>query len=383
MLDGFKGERVRIGLNLLHVRPEVGGGWQYIEAIVELLQGSDSGNEYVAYCNPISQRMVSRAGNITVRVARGIGTNQLARIAYENTTLQYHAWKDRLDLMHWFANTRAILTAVPSAVTVHDLLAFEQEDAYGAFRRLYARVMIPLSARKAEALLPISSSTSSALQRLFGVPSDKMFVIHYPLMEKWARASEERCVAFRERYRLPRQFWVYVAHFYPHKNHRALIEAYARVKASSAGAWPLVLRGDERPGGVSVKELAAEFGVADSLICLPPLDSDEMPLLYSSAAALVFPSMFEGLGIPLVEALACGCPAIASQIPTAIELAGDSVMLFDLANPQALTNAMLAFQQDPEVLRYYSVKGAERAFLYRPDVVAQKLMASYRHASLS
>jgi glycosyltransferase involved in cell wall biosynthesis len=370
---------LRIGLNLLHARPAIGGAWNYIASVLEVLKRLDTRNQYIAYCNPASKALVAGAGNIQVHGVDWVGVNQIARIAYENTWLQYRSRRDRLDLMHWFANVQSLVTAVPAAITVYDLRWIENLKEYDPLRMIYARIMIPRSVRRASAIFPISATTGAGLEQRLGVDPEKIFVINYPLGPEWRRATGPQIAELRRKYALPEKLWLYVAHSYPHKNHRTLFEAYARLKSEDASTWPLVLRGDDK-GESKLDDLAREIGIADSVLRLPPLDKEDMPVLYSAATALVFPSKYEGLGIPLLEALACGCPAIASSIPTTLEFGGDNVVMCDPADAGAFTRAMAKFQSDRALLADYSNRGVLCAANFSPARVFESLTAGYNYA---
>jgi glycosyltransferase involved in cell wall biosynthesis len=374
---------MRIGLNLLQARPEIGGGWNYIGRIIDVLTFYGGGNEYFAYCSPMSLPLLSRNGNVAVRTALKVGSGQIKRILYEHSWLECAARKDRLDVMHWFGNTKAISSRIPAAITVYDLRSFENLTTYPPARMLYARAMIPWSVKRAAVLFPISQTTSLALRQRFGIGPGKVFVIYYPLGPEWRRRCSEEIDSFRVKYGLPAKFWLYVAHCYPHKNHRTLFQAYARLIAADSTTWPLVLRGDDKPGGVNLNELAQTFGIGGHIIRLPMLELDEMTLLYSAATALIFPSQFEGLGIPLLEALACGCPALASAIPTTRELAGDNVIQCDPRDAEAFERGMKRFQGDSSVLAEYSKRGMECARKFSAHSVFQAIQEGYRAACLT
>ena len=371
---------VRIGLNLLQARPETGGAWSYIARIIDLLVLYGGGDEYFAYCSPMSLPLVANSSEISIRLAQRVGSGQITRILYENTWLDRTARNDKLDVLHWFGNTKALSSRFPAAVTINDLRSFESLTAYSPTRMLYARAMIPWSVKRAAALFPISETTSLALQQRFGIGPEKVFVVYYPLGADWRPRSAIDVDSLRKRYDLPATFWLYVAHCYPHKNHRTLFEAYARLVACNSNAWPLVLRADDKPGGVDLGKLAQEYGIGEHIIRIPKLELDEMILLYSAATALVFPSQYEGLGIPLLEALACACPAIASAIPTTQELAGDNVIQCDPTDAESFTRAMKQFQDEPGVLAAYARRGVECVKKFSPHSVFRAIQAGYQTA---
>jgi glycosyltransferase involved in cell wall biosynthesis len=225
-------------------------------------------------------------------------------------------------------------------VTFYDFKMFDMPDQYSFWKRTYLQAAVRRSATRAALILCMSHSTASAAKSWLNVPAEKLRVVPYPLRENFVPASPTETAAFRRRLNLPEKFWLYVAHVYPHKNHARLFEAYARVLRESREPWPLVLCG--RTFGQDFSRTFEELGIGTNVFWLPYLPDEDMPLLYSSASALVFPSLYEGGGLPVMEALACGCPVIASDLPTTREFAGAAVALtFDGLQTESITDAML------------------------------------------
>ena len=107
-----------------------------------------------------------------------------------------------------------------------------------------------------------------------------------------------------------------------------------------------------------------------------------MPTLYSAATALVFPSLFEGGGIPLMEAMVCGCPVVASDLPTTKEFAGNAALYFNGEDIEDIAHAMLKFEKDEKILTYYKIRGLEKAKEYRKEIIIPMLLDAYKMATL-
>lgn len=373
---------MRVGLNLLHSHPNIGwGAWNYIGSLLQALGEYDQSNDYVAYCTSLSEVLVPHKPNFRM-VSVGInGENRVQRVLYENTLLQWRARKDRLDCMHWFAATQAIFSAVPGVVTVYDLRMFNDPKDYPLAYRIYLKSMIPFGVQKAAVVTPMSQSTANSLTRVLGTSPDRMKVIPLPIGGRFKPASAEQVAGLRGKYALPEKFWLYVARFSPHKNHERLFKAYARLKAWDAGTWPLVLRADLFDREDLFRNLLAENGIQDDVIWLPRMDDEELQVLYSAAASLIFPSTYEGGGLPLAEAMACGCPAVASDIPTTREFAGEAALIFDPMSVDAIAEAMTIMAGHADLRTHYKTLGIEKAREFAPDRVAAKLLQAYECAN--
>ena len=373
---------VKIGLNLLHARPEIGGGWNYIANIVRAFALSDCDYEVVAYCTDASAEIVPDDPRFRIRKVRLGGSWQPARILYEQTILPGVAYRDKLDCMHWFAGNHAFLSSMPAVVTLYDCVFIEQPWEIPFAKRLYLSRMVKAACKRARVVVPMSESTAEAAIRLLGVAPERIVVVANPVDERYRPAALGDVQSFRRQFGLPPEFWLYVAHPYPHKNHARLFAAYKRLRETSGCSWPLVLRGGGCAKGdlADLERLACQLGVDRDIVWLPPLSLDDLVRLYGAAAAMVFPSLYEGCGIPLLEAMACGCPVVASNIPTTMEFTGEAAVVFDPESADEIYAAMRRFADDLGLREQCRAAGLARARNYSAESTARKLMEAYRQA---
>lgn len=371
---------MRIGLNLLHSHPGIGGAWNYIKNLVRAIGEYDQVNGYIAYCTDQSRCLVPNRPNFTVRQINIDGRRRVHRILYENTLLLARAKADGLDCMHWFANTVAPLSSTPALVSVYDLKVFDDPGSFPLPYRVYLRTLVPPSVRRAAVVLPMSQTTALSLTRVLGVEPSRVMVVP-PTIDALFQPDESTDVEdFRRKYGLAGQFWLFVSHYYPHKNHERLFQAHARLRSMSEGAWPLVLCGDKNGEDDLLAKMARDSGIEDHVTWLPRLEHEEMPLLFSAATALVFPSLYEGGGIPVMEAMACGCPVVASDIPTTREFAGDAALTFDPKDVDAMAAAMARMAASEDLRALQRELGFVQAAKLRPERVAATAVRAYERA---
>lgn len=369
---------MRIGLNLLHAMPEVGGVWNYISQLLGSLKILGPEYQFVAFVTDRSHALVENPPGFSV-VRCGLDPrSRFQRVLFENTVLQYLAGKYRLDCMHWFANTQAVYNRVPGVVTVYDLHAFKNYSAYPFFKRIYLRNTMRLTARRQTLILPMSQATADDLVSCLKINPARMSVVRVILEAFFRPASTEVVEAFRAKYGLPEKFWLYVAHAYRHKNHARLLQAYRDLK-NGKDIWPLVLRGDTL--AETLRSQISELNLQSDVVFLPRLERSELPGLYSAATALVFPSLYEGGGIPVAEAAACGCPVAASALPSIREVIQDSALYFNPLDIKSIAAAMRKFMDDAELCERLRQKGLAHAEMCRAEYVLPVLADAYRRAA--
>lgn len=367
---------MRIGLNLLPLVPGVGGSWQYVEGMLAALAMHDHENEYVCFITAESRALVPAHPRFQVVQVALLASLRPLRIAYENTLFAAAAARYAVDCTHHMFGALPFFGRAPSVVTVFDMMAFERPQDFPSLKRAYLQHTRARAARHSAQLAPMSNATASALQSILGVASSSMTVVPPALLASFHPRAATDVEAFRARLGLPGQFWLFVAGSYPHKNAAPLLSAIATRHRSAADAWPLVIRGDPTAGLRAVADRMPPAAVR----FLPRLTADEMALLYSAASALVFPSLYEGGGLPVIEALACGCPVVASDIPAVREYAGTTPLYFNARLHADMVTALTAAEGQSGALRR-RLDGSARALdRFAPSTVARACMTAYERA---
>ena len=368
---------MRIGLNLLPAVPGIGGTWNYIAGLMSALAERDGENEYVAFVTKASAPLVPDRPNFRrVEVSLRASSRPL-RVAFENTVFRFVIAAQHLDCMHHLFGTLPFAGRIPTVVSVQDLMVFTRPKDFEPIKRVYLRVMRRRAAFRASVLAPMSQSTADHLTRQFGVAGERMQVVPAAIGPEFTARRVDETAAFRARLALPDAFWLYVSGAYPHKNHGRLIAAIAERARREPGGWPLVIRGEPTE---ELRALIAKGGVTDRVTFLPRLPDGDMPLLYSAATALISPSLFEGGGLPVMEAMACGCPVVASDIPTTREFAASAALTFDPSSVGAIVDAMNECERSPALRARLRDAGLVGAAKLGSSVLAAACLEAYRRA---
>ncbi len=226
---------------------------------------------------------------------------------------------------------------VPTVLTHYDLIPLRFPTHVAPRARLLFRVALRLALHTAQHVVAISEASRRDLLAAFSVAPDRVTTTPLAPDPRFQPQTTTAIAALRNRYTLPEHFVLYLGINKPHKNLVTLVNAYARLPAS---APPLVIAGawDERYP--EAKATAARLHLGERVRFLGTMDDADLPALYAGATFFVFPSLYEGFGLPVLEAMACGTPVACSNISSLPEIAGDAALLFDPADAAALAQAL-------------------------------------------
>ena len=261
-------------------------------------------------------------------------------------------WRDRPDVTWVPAHTLPALFPGRAAVTVHDLGYKHFPNAHPANTRRYLDWTTRYSARRASVVFADSQATANDLQRFYGTPSAKIRVV-YPGVDAPPVGDLD---AARRKYHLPERYFLFIGTLQPRKNIARLVQAYARAALPDTA---LVLAG----GQGWLYDPAWTEGV-ENLILPGYVDEADKGALYAGALALVFPSLYEGFGFPVLEAMHCGTPVLCSSTSSLPELAGDAALLVDPTDVDALCEGMRRLAEDGALRQSLRSKGYVQALRF-------------------
>ena len=248
-----------------------------------------------------------------------------ARIAWEQLVLPGTLRRMGADMVHGLVNVLPLATEIPGVVTVHDLSFLHLPQVLPPAKRIYLSALCRMSARKAAAVIAVSRQTADDVVRCFGVPAHKVIVAHNGVDARFSPASAERVEAFRRRKHLPERFFLFLGTLEPRKNLTTLLVAFARWRRAAGSEhtdFKLVIAGGKGWYYDTIFTQVGELGLRDSVIFPGYVPDEELPDWYRAATAFVFPSVFEGFGLPVLEALASGTPVLCSELSALREIAG-------------------------------------------------------------
>jgi len=361
---------------------------RYIFTLLEGLAALDAGQEYTAFMHPkdadrASDSPLARAAHLRLLApARWSADGPVRRIAWEQFALPGTLRTLGIDVFHAPANVLPARLPCPSVVTVHDLAFMRYPQFFRPARRLYQRRLTARSVARATHVVAVSESTKRDLIELMRVPEERLHVIYPGIAADFQPVGDPKILAsFRAKHGLPERYLLYLGTLEPRKNLLTLVEAYARLRGQMADAPPLVLAGAKGWYYEPLFSRVRALGLERFVVFPGYVARDEQPLWYAGAELFVFPSLYEGFGLPVVEALACGTPTITSNVSSLPEVAGDVAWQVDPRSAEALARLMREVLADgaardrmaragPAWARQFSITRMARAYATLYDLAS-------------
>jgi glycosyltransferase involved in cell wall biosynthesis len=283
-----------------------------------------------------------------------------------------------VDLLHSLASTAPARGAFARVVTIHDLIYRRYPEAHFGLRSLGMRVLVPLAARRSHRVIAVSESTKRDLVELLGLDAGKIDVV--PQGVSVAPAGTVTAEPeLRRRFELSdRPILLSVSAKRPHKNIVALLDAAARLPRERRPV--LLLPGYETPHEDELHQHVERLGIGGDVRFAGWLDSADLEGLYAAADLFVFPSLYEGFGLPVLEAMARGVPVVSSNRSSLPEVAGNAALLVDPEDTGAMAQAIERLLSDPAEAERLRAAGREHAARFSWDATARGTLASYERA---
>lgn len=374
----------RIGIMLRGI-DEIDGPGVYIRGLCSTLLDLDKKNEYfLYYIKKEHKGKYSGQENVTEKVLPST-----SKLDWDQISVPIHAWRDDLDVIFHHKFSIPLLSHCSTVVQLRGAEYWTFPEWYGVLERYYARIAYPLFCKSADQVLSNSKSLSRQMSPYVGVPVEEIEHIYAAPNPQFAPVtSSSRISEVRSKYNLPDcPFYLMVAkgyssirneevEMYPRKNVQGVVEAYGRLQRSMPreDMPPLVVAGPGF-GGQEVTRLRKSLPYDDLLQFPGYIDFEDMPTVYSIALALVFPSYSESFGIPLVEAMSCGCPVITSNTTACPEVVGEAGLLIDPYSVDEIYDVLRRIKNNNELRVKLQDKSLKRSKKFTWEKNANKLLS--------
>lgn len=370
---------MHVGLNLVYLLPGATGGMETYarELLPRLAERAD------VRLTAFVSHAAAKAGGPWAEVAEQVlvpvdAGNRVEWVRGEQYYLPRLARRAGVNLVHSLGSTAPLWGGVQRVTTIHDLNYKLVPEAHFGLRGLGMRVLIPLSARRSHRVIAISRATALDIHQHLGLPSSKIDVVPQGVSQE-STCEPTPVRQLRAKLGLgERPILLSTSAKRPHKNLLRLLEAHARL--CPAGRPVLVIPGYPTPHEQELRARAGELGTGEDVRMPGWISSADMEGLYGAAAAFVFPSLYEGFGLPVLEAMRHGVAVACSNRSSLPEVAGDAALLFDPEDVEAITAALRRLLRDVVVRERLAGAGRERARQFTWDQTADATAAVYRRA---
>ncbi len=384
---------MRIALNgIFFDRPTTGSG-QYLRALLPALARRDLENEYIVVVpeddlvgaevralNDISPRAFLYPERASlIRFNENLGKVWFEQMAFSNVCL-----RERVALAHVPYFAPPLSPATRTVVTIHDLIPMILPLYRGSFLiRMYTQ-LVAAAARRAGAIIADSECSKRDIVGRLGIDPARVHVIYLAADARYRPISDSAALAaIPRKYVLPEKFLLYLGGFDQRKNVRVILEAFALLPEIYKEGYRLVLAGvmlgADSEFFPDPRRIAREAGLADDAIrFIGWVAEEDKPALYARATAFLFPSLYEGFGLPPLEAMACGTPVICSDAASLPEVVGDAALTAGSGSPLAWAEAIRALVNDEARRREMRERGIAQAMKFSWARAAEETLAVYR-----
>jgi glycosyltransferase involved in cell wall biosynthesis len=304
--------------------------------------------------------------------------------AWEQVAMPAAALRAGVNVLHVPHYVIPLLYPGRIIVTIHDIIhVLFPEFLRHSLGFAYARLLIRAAVRRSSRVVTVSQTTADDLRRLFGANEARLRVIPNGIHAEFFTPGEAGAdEAVRERLGVHRPYFLHVGNHKPHKNVESVLKAYQMlVRGGFAQTPALVLAGGFAPGGELARH-AAGMGLADRVHCVGHLERRELAALFRGASVFVYPTLYEGFGLPVLEAMACGVPVVAGDVAAIREVAGDGVLRVNPRDVVELAAALRRLVEQPDLCGQLRARGREAAARYRWRQAAEATLAEYRAVQL-
>lgn len=366
---------MRIAIDCSAVPRQMAGAGVYTYQLVRALTEADTEHELIVFCRSGLFADLT-ASHPRLRLVHTDAGSRMARFAWEQAVLPLLLRRSGADVLHSPHHHTPLAAGLPRVVTFHDLTFLLLPGRYPIARRFYMRGVTRASARVADAIIAPSETVRGDIMRALGLPAERVIAIPEAAAPQYAPVEDmEALDRTRRRYGLPNRYILSVGSLEPGKNRGRLILAYDSLKLGAD--CPLIIAGQPAWQYDGELDLIRQLALEQTVRFLGYVPDEDMPALYSGATMLAFPSLYEGFGLPVLEAMACGTPVITATGSAPAEIADGAALLIDPRDVEALAGALRRLLSDEPLRADLRTRGLDLAARYSWAETARKTLAVY------
>ncbi len=381
---------MRIGVNALFLQRPATGMGQHLYHLLKGLAEHDDENRYVLLSPRFRRSSVGRFPPLSDRFQNIEVVSALRRFGerfeslwWEQVGIVRTCLRERVELLHCPYFSAPLILPAKTVVTVHDLIPIAMPEYRVRARSRAYTSLVSFTVRRVDAIITVSEYSKRDIVRFLGIPEERIHVIGNAVDPSYRPITDTRLLSkVRERYGIGERYILYFGGFDVRKNVDRILQAYASLPESTRKAYQLVIAGRLHMLGSPLypdpRPRVRELGLDDQVVVTGQIREQDKAPLYSGATVYLFPSLYEGFGIPVLEAMACGAAVITSKITALPEVAGDAARLVDPYKVEDIATAIAELLEDASLRDELRERALARAREFSWSRVAQQTLEVYK-----
>ena len=376
---------MRIGIEAQRIfRPNKHGMDRVVLELIKNLQELDKVNEYFIFVKPGQDNsVIQETSNFKIIEITGAFYPWWEQVKLQKTAKFY-----KCDILHCTSNTAPYFKKLPLITTLHDIIFSEEKvlkvltgkaSWYQKFGNLYRRIIVSKVVKNSNVLLTVSNFEKNNISHFFQLNHKKIQTVYNGVSENFTtNFNPEQLEEVIQKYKLPKEYIFHIANCDPRKNTKRVLMAFDEFTKKTNGSHKLVLLGyKENDLRVMLQEIDATF-LLEHISLLGYVPDNDLPAIYYLSKLFLFPSLREGFGIPVIEAMACGVPVITSNVSSMPEVAGNAAHLIHPENVEELYNAMIKITSDATYKNQLIEKGLLQSKKFSWQNTAKQVLEQYK-----
>lgn len=367
---------MKIGIDAHAAEREGSGNCTYISNLLLALKEIDDKNEYILYATDKNHTFYDNFnGCLNFKIKSLPVRNPFFRIPF---FLARQTYKDSLDILHVQYNAPPFHKG-KLVVTIHDLGFLHMPETFSRSEAMRLKILTKFTANKSEKIITGSEYSRNDIIRFYGIDEKKIIVIPYGVSQDFdLNKDSQKTLGVLKKYNIPEKYMLNVGRLNPRKNFTSLVQAFNRLKKRHPLPHKLVIVGIEDYNTSQILRSIKKIDKGDVLF-IGFVAKEDLPYIYSQAEVFIYPSLFEGVGLPILEAMRSGVPVVTSNTTSLQEIVKDAAMTLDPLDVEALSQAMWTLMSDNQLRENHIRKGLLRSQDFSWEMMAHRMVEIYEN----
>jgi len=376
---------MRIAIDLTSLPTQLVGVGSYAKNLITSLKKFDRENQYFIFVKKEHSNIFTiNQNNINIIYQKNILRNKILRVLWEQFILPLYIKRLKIDLLHSIHYTIPLFAGCKVVVTFHDMTFFLYPKKHIFIKRIFFKLFIYISSWRANRLIAVSNNTKKDIIKFLHINNGKIDVVYEIIDSKYRPIKNESAIMkVKNKYKIFNKFILYVGTLEPRKNIVNLIQAYYKLISKNNATHQLVIVGKKGWHYQEIFKIVTKLNLnkgRGKIVFTGYVSEEELPFLYNAADVFVYPSLYEGFGIPPLEAMACGVPVISSDLSSIPEVIGEAGILINPYNIQDIYQALYKLLNDDKLKKELKYKGLKRAQEFSSEKLANETIKVYKKA---